>query len=80
MSAFDSEKGRMKMAFLEAQILQPKTTADYKKTSFEFDVNHIHPIEKMEMHKQTIEMISSILTNTTMSLSKFQVTFSNTQS
>ena len=70
LSAFDSEKGRMRMAFLEAQVTEPKGAADYKKTSFEFNAKGIHPIDQMEMHKQTGEMISSTLTNTSMSLSK----------
>ena len=65
LSTFDSEKGRMQMAFLEAQIPQPKTTKDYKKTTFEFDTKDIHPIDQMEMHKKTGEMICSTLTNTT---------------
>jgi len=30
LSAFDLEKGKMHMAFLEAQIVEPKTFADYK--------------------------------------------------
>lgn len=47
----------MKMAFLQAQVPQPKVTSDYKKTTFEFDVKDIHPIDQMEMHKQTGEMI-----------------------
>ena len=61
----------MKMAFLEAQTPYPKIVADYKSTTFEFSTKDIHPIDQMEMHKQTGEMISSTLTNTTMSLSKF---------
>lgn len=68
------------MAFLEAQVLQLKAASDYKKTTFEFDVKDIHPIDQMEMHKQTREMIFSIITNTAMSLSKLQVTLANAQS
>ena len=56
----------MKMDFLEAQIPQPKSTSDYKNTLFEFDTKDIHPINQMEMHKKTGEMIFSTLTNTTM--------------
>ena len=68
--AFDSEKGRMRMEFLEAQIHQPKSASDYKKTSFEFDAKKIHPIDQMEIHKQTSEMIFSTLTSIAMSLSQ----------
>jgi len=68
------------MAFLEAMTSQPKSTVDYKSTTFEFNTKDIHPIDHMEMHKQTSEMISSTLTNISMSLSKLQVSFANVQS
>jgi len=75
--AFDSKKGKMKMAFLQAQVPQPKASSDYKKTTFEFDVKDIHPIDQMDMNKQTREMIFSTVTNNAMSLSKLQVTLAN---
>jgi len=80
LSAFDSEKGKMHMAFLEAQTSEPKTLVDYKKTSFEFDVKDVHPINHLDMHKKTREMISSTLTSTSMNLFKMQVALSNAQS
>lgn len=67
------------MAFLEAQNPHPKTPTDYKTTTFEFNTKDIHPTDQMEMHKQMGEIISSTLTNTTMSLSKLQVSFANIQ-
>ena len=45
--AFDSEKGKILMAFLQAQVPQPKGESDYKKTSLEFDIKDIHPIDQM---------------------------------
>jgi len=61
----------MHMAFLQARIPKPNIISHYqKKTSFEFDVKDVHPIDQIEMHKQTGQMIASTLTNTTMSLSK----------
>lgn len=68
------------MAFLEAQIPQSKLAVDYTSTTFEFNTKDIHPIDKIKMHKKIGEMISSTLTNTAMSLSKLQVSFSNVQS
>lgn len=68
------------MAFLEAQIPHPKTLADYKSTTFEFSTKGIRPIDQMEMHKHTGEMISSTLTNTAMSLSKLQVSHAKIKS
>jgi hypothetical protein len=35
-SAFDIEKGRMHMAFLQAQVPDPKAITDYKRPIFEF--------------------------------------------
>jgi hypothetical protein len=59
LSAFDTEKGRMHMEFLQAQVPHPKTTSDYKKASFEFDVKEVHPTDQMDMHRKTGEMIFS---------------------
>jgi hypothetical protein len=61
LSSFDIERGRMQMAFLQAQVPHPKTVADYKKTSFEFDVKDVHPVDQMDMHRKTGEMIFSTL-------------------
>lgn len=68
--AFDSDKGKIQMAFLQAVVLQSKGTSDYRKTSSKFDVKDIHPIDQMEMHKKTGEMIFSTVTNIAMTLSK----------
>jgi len=70
----------MQMSFVEAQTSQPKSVANYKSTTFESSTKDIHPIDQMEMHKQTGEMITSTLTNIAMSLSKLQVSFANVQS
>lgn len=59
----------MQMAFLQAQVPQPRTAAQYQKhTYFEFNVKDVHPIDQIEMQKQTGQMITSTLTNTAMSL------------
>lgn len=79
-SVFDIEHGKMHMAFLKAQIPQRKSAANYKSTTFEFITKDMHPIDQLEMHKKTGEMISSTLTKTAMSLSKLQVSFANVQS
>jgi len=70
----------MHIEFLETQTVDPKTLADYKKTSFEFDARSVHPINQLEIHKQTCEMVSSTLTNPSINLFKMQVSLSNSQS
>lgn len=68
------------MEFLQAQIPFPKSTTDYKKTIFTFDVNQIHPIDQMDLHRQSSEMLFSTMTTTAMSLSKLKTALSNVQS
>ena len=58
------------MTCLQEQVLHPRTTADYKKTSFEFDVKYVHPVDQMDMHRSKGEMIFSTLKNTSMNASK----------
>jgi hypothetical protein len=36
LSTFDTEKGRMHMAYLQAQVQDPKVISDYKRATFEF--------------------------------------------
>ena len=42
LSAFDTEKGRMQMAFLQAQVPHPKAITDYKRSTLEFDAKQVH--------------------------------------
>lgn len=65
------------MSFLQAQIPFPKTAADYKKLVFSFDVEHIDPINQIELHKQTREVMYPTLTNTAMTTSKLQASLKN---
>jgi hypothetical protein len=68
------------MTFLQAQVPHPKTVANYKKTSFEFDVKEVHLVDQMEMHRKIGEMIFSTSTNTSLTTSKLQVSMNNIQS
>jgi hypothetical protein len=45
LSAFDTEKGRMHMAFLQAQVPDPKVITDYKRATFEFQTKDVHPAD-----------------------------------
>jgi hypothetical protein len=80
LSSFDTEKGRMHMAFLQAQVPHPKAVSDYKRETFEFNVKEVHPADQMDMHRQTGEMIFSTLENTSMTAAKLQVSLNNVQS
>jgi hypothetical protein len=77
LSAFDTEKGRMHMAYLQAQVPQPKTISDYKRATFEFDAAEVHPTDQMDLHRKTGEMIFSTLANTSTTAAKLQVSLNN---
>jgi hypothetical protein len=70
LSAFDSEKGKMHMAYLHALVPDPKVISDYRRTSFEFQAKDVHPADQMDMHKQTGEMISHTLARVATSAAK----------
>ena len=70
----------MHMAFLQAQVPHPKVVSDYKRETFEFYVTKVHPVDQMDMHRQTGEMILSTLENTSMTVAKLQVSLNNVQS
>ena len=69
----------MHMAFLQAQVLDPKVIYDYKRATFEFQAKDVHPTDHMDMHKQIGEMISHTLARVATSASKFRVALSNAQ-
>jgi hypothetical protein len=55
---------------LQAHAPQPKEIYDYKRSTFEFDVKEVHPVNQMDMHRQTREMIFSTMANTSMTAAK----------
>jgi hypothetical protein len=79
LSAFDTEKGKMHMAYLHALIPDPKVISNYRRTTFEFQDKDVHPVDQMDMHKQTGEMISHTLAHVATTAAKHQTTLSNAQ-
>jgi hypothetical protein len=79
LSAFDIEKGRMHMNFLQAQVPNPKAITDYKRAMFKFHTRDVHLTNQMDLHKQTGEIVFSTLANDSTSISKLQVSLSNVQ-
>jgi hypothetical protein len=79
LSSFDTEKGRMHMAFLQAQVPHPKEISDYKRETLEFNTRDVHPADQMDLHRQTGEMVFSTLENVSTSAAKLQVSLNNVQ-
>jgi hypothetical protein len=79
LSTFDTKKGRMHMAFLQAQVPDPKVITDYKRETFEFQTKDVHPADQMDLHRQTGEMVFSTLAHASTVASKLHVSLSNVQ-
>jgi hypothetical protein len=79
LSTFDTEKGRMHMAFLQAQVPNPKVITDYKRETFEFQTKDVHPADQMDLHRQTGEMVFSTLAHASTTASRLQVSLNNIQ-
>lgn len=68
------------MSFLKPIVQQPKSLADYLKTDFEVLAKDIHPIDQIELHKQTGEMVYSTLTSKAMMAHRLENSLNNTTS
>jgi hypothetical protein len=79
LSVFDTEKGRMHMAFLQSQVPDPKVITDYNRATFEFQTKDVHPADQMDLHKQIKEMVFYMLAHASASIAKLQVSLNNTQ-
>lgn len=77
MSAFYIKTGKMKMKFMQPIVQQPRSSVDYRKTNFEVLAKDVHPIDKLEFHKQASEMIYSIMTNKAMTMHKLKSSLDN---
>jgi len=66
MSAYDIKEGKMIMSFFKPKVQQPQSVADYLRTNFEVMAKDIHPLDQIELHTQTGEMIYSTMTGMAM--------------
>jgi hypothetical protein len=60
-------------------VLDLKVITDYKRATFEFHTRDVHPTDQMDLHRQTGEMIFSMLANASIAATKLQASLSNVQ-
>jgi hypothetical protein len=60
----------MHMAFLQAQVPDPKVITDYKRETFKFQTKDVHPADQMDLHRQIGEMVFSTLDHASTATSK----------
>lgn len=51
ISVFDINIRKMQMTFMQPTVQQLRSSANYKKTNFEFLARDVHPINQIEFHK-----------------------------
>lgn len=78
MSSFDIKADKMQMSFLKPTLQQQRSMVDYLKTDFEVLAKDILPIDQIELHKQTSEMVYSTLTNIAITTHKLHNSINNT--
>ena len=62
LSAFDYSTQKLIISVLQPTIPVPKTVADYKKVDMKVATDKIHELDQIEFHRQTSEMLYSIVT------------------
>lgn len=68
------------MAFLQEWVPQPKSTANFKQTIFEFEAKDVHPLDHMDLHRKIGDMFYSTFTHTALTSSKLHLSLKNVKS
>jgi len=61
METYDIKEEKMSRSHFKPKVQQPQTAADYVKTNLEVLAKDIHPMDQIELHKQTGEMVYATL-------------------
>ena len=61
MSVYDIQEEKMILSHFKPIVPHPKSAADYVKTRVEVMAKDIHPMDQIELHKQTGEMVYATL-------------------
>jgi len=78
MSAYDIKEGKMLMSYFKPKVQQPQSAVDYIRTNLEVLAKDIHPLDQIELHKQTGEMVYSTLADKEMLAHQLQNSLDNT--
>ena len=78
MSAYDIQEGKMILNHFKPKMQQPQLAADYIRTNLEVLAKDIHPMDQIELHKGTGEMVYSTLEDKALLAHKLQNSLNNT--
>ena len=66
------------MSHFRPTTVQPQSAADYIRTNLEVLAKDIHPMDQIELHKQTGEMVYATLADKTMLAKRLENSLNNT--
>ena len=78
MAAYDLKEEKMIFTHLKPKVPHPKTPADYYRTNLEVFSKDIHPMDQIELHKQTGEMVYATLADRAMLAHQLKEALKNT--
>lgn len=78
MVAYDIQEGKMTLSHFKPIVQQPHSVADYIRTNLEVLCKDIHPMDQIELHKQTEEMVYSTLADKAILAHRLQNSLHNT--
>lgn len=78
MAAYDFKEEKMILSHFKPKIPQPQSAADYIKTNLEVLAKDIHPMDQIELHKQTGEMVYATLADKAMLAHQLKESLKNT--
>ncbi len=78
MSVYYVHEGKMIMSHFMPTMLQPQSAADYIRTNLEVLAKDIHPMDQIELHKQTGEMVYATLADKTLVNYRLENSLNNT--
>jgi len=78
MSAYDIKEGKLILSHFKPTVQQPQSAANYIRTNLEALAKDIHPLDQVELHKQTGEMVYSTLANKAIQAHQLQNSLKNT--
>jgi len=78
MVAYDMKEEKMILSHFKPKVPQPQTAADYIRTNLEVLAKDIHPMDQIELHKKTGEMVYATLADKAMLAHQLKESLSNT--
>ena len=78
MFAYDIKEGKMILSHFKPKVQQPQSATDYIRTNLEVLAKDIHPMDQIELHKKTGDMVYSTLADKAMLAYRLQNSLNNT--